>query len=233
MTTFTCQVILFDLDGTLIDSFIDADLCWSEWARSAGVPPGYDFDKLYGLRRSEIVLALLPRASPEEVAEHVERVRVAEREYTGNVTARPGALELLDGLPAGSWAIVTSNDREVAEARLRAAGLPLPDVLLGADQIERGKPDPQGLLLAAAMLGAPAAASLAIDDAPVGIDAARRAGMASIAVRFRHADTALTKANAIVSNVGCFTVQPQDGELVITVSNETEEHGAVHHLPAS
>jgi sugar-phosphatase len=216
MPCFVSRAIVFDLDGTLVDSYADAALCWTEWARSVGVG-AFEFAKVFGGRREEIVASLLPGLSNPEVATHVEQVRLAEQKQTSQVVARPGAAALLARLPPDRWAIVTSNDHLVAEARLRAAGLPMPRVLLSADEIERGKPDPQGLFRAASLLGVPVAEVVAIDDSPVGITSARAAGMPSIAVRFKHDDASLAAADAIVDNVGCLAVRLDRQNLTISV----------------
>lgn len=216
MVGFVSRAIVFDLDGTLIDSYADAVTCWTDWARSVGLS-AFDLDSVFGGRREEIVMSVLPNATPADVAAYAEQVRVAEAEHTSQVVARPGAAELLSRLPDDRWAIVTSNDDAVARARLEAAGLPAPRVLLSADEIERGKPDPQGLLRAASMLGVPAAEAVAVDDAPAGIASARAAGMPSIAVRFRHSDSSLEAADAIVDDVSCLAVRVDGYDIVISV----------------
>lgn len=203
----TCKAFLLDLDGTLIDSYPDAEQCWTDWARSVGAVNNFEFAKLYGRRRTEIILATLPGLSKSEVAMHAEQVRLAEREYTDNIVALPGAMELLSYLPESAWAIVTSNDREVAQARIRAAGLPMPRVLFGETEVKRGKPDPQGLLLAASALNTEAKSAVAIDDSPLGIEAASRAEMSSVAVRFRQDDRSLHKANFIIDNLSFLSVK--------------------------
>lgn len=213
----TCQAFLFDLDGTLVDSYVDAEACWRSWAASVGALERFDFNELYGRRRDEMISTLLPRLPPVESAEHAQAIRCAERESTSNVTALPGSASLLSKLPPGSWAIVTSNDRDVALARIRAAGLPVPSILLTSDEIERAKPDPQGLLLASSMLNVPAGRALAIDDSPVGIEAANRAQMQSIAVRFKHSDGSLQEADLIVDNLSCLNIKSVPDGFIVEV----------------
>lgn len=211
-----CKAILFDLDGTLVNSYIDAEICWTSWARSVGAIDRFDFSRIFGGRRSEIVLSVLPELSPAEVAVQAERVKLAERDQTTNVTPMPGAKELLDALRPNEWAIVTSNDREVALARIHAANLPTPDVLVSSDETKRGKPDPEGLLRAAAILDVDASSALAIDDSPVGIDAACRAKMSSIGVCYIHNETALKSATFVVTNVGYLSVSTSPCGLRVT-----------------
>ncbi len=201
MNTFY-RAVLLDLDGTLVDSYPDADHCWSDWARSVGVGESFDLAEHYGRKRADIVRTLLPQLTEPEIADHAERVRIAERGYTGRTVALPGALELLESLRDGQWAIVTSNDTEVAVARLRAAGLPVPRVLVSADDVKFAKPAPEGFLLAAHRLGFAPEETVAVDDSPIGIEAAITAGCTALGSRFRHDDAELSAAHAVYDNVG-------------------------------
>jgi sugar-phosphatase len=196
------QAILFDLDGTLVDSYQDADQCWSDWADSVGVGDVFDLSRYYGHKRADIIRDLLPHLSEAEIADHAEQVRRAEGRYTGRTVALPGARELLNSLPVDRWAIVTSNDTEVAKARLRAAGLPVPTVLVSQDDVTRAKPHPEAFLLGASRLGIAPPMAIAIDDSPIGIEAANAAGSVTIGVRFRHDDASLSAAHAIYDDVG-------------------------------
>lgn len=99
---------------------------------------------------------------------------------------RTWAAELLASLPRDRWAAVTSGGRELMSARLAAAGLPVPDVLVTAEDVDVGKPDPAGYLLAARRLGADPAECIVVEDAPAGLEAGRRAGCRVIAVATSH-----------------------------------------------
>jgi mannitol-1-/sugar-/sorbitol-6-phosphatase len=217
MRTIKCRAFLFDLDGTLVDSYIDAERCWTEWASSVGAAGNFRFAELYGRRRVEIIRVTLPDISADELAEHCERVRLAERENTSNVVALPGSIELLRSLPENSWAIVTSNDREVAQARIRAAEIPMPGILLSSDEVERGKPDPQGLLCAASMLNINVNSALVVDDSPVGIEAACRAHMPSVGVLFRHDFSSLYRADFIIRSLFCLSVERSSDGFVVAL----------------
>ncbi|WKX69170.1 HAD family phosphatase [Streptomyces sp. XD-27] len=199
--------ILFDLDGTLVDSYADAEDCWGEWAESVGVGDVFDLARFYGQKRSDIVRTLLPHLSEQEILDHAEQVRIAERARVAKVVALPGAAEVLASLPGDRWGIVTSNDTEVALARLRSAGLPAPDVIVSADDVVHPKPHPEGFLLAARKMGVDPASAVGIDDSPMGIAAARAAGLTTIAVRFRQEDSALREAHAIADGVGSLTFE--------------------------
>jgi sugar-phosphatase len=217
VATFQARVFLFDLDGTLINSYVDAEMVWHAWARSVGSGDGFDFPRLFGMRTFEVIGSVLPGVSQEELKRHAETVRLAELDHTDNVVALPGSLSLIHSLAPDSWAIVTSGDREVAQARVLAAGLPLPQVLLSAGDVERGKPDPQGLLMAAAALGVAPGECVAFDDSPVGIAAAKNAGMPAIAIRFKNDDAALAQADAIVDNLGQMIVTSEGGRYSIKI----------------
>jgi sugar-phosphatase len=101
----------------------------------------------------------------------------------GDVRPTPGALAALEGVPADRWAIVTSGDRRLASARIAAAGLPVPRVLVTSDDVAAGKPDPACYLLAAASCGVEPGRCLVIEDAPAGVAAGRAAGMAVLGLR--------------------------------------------------
>lgn len=218
------SAILLDLDGTLVDSYPDAEQCWGEWADSAGVGDRFDLGRYYGRKRHDIVRDLLPHLSEQEITAHAEHVRLAEREYTSRVVALTGARRLLDALPPERWAIVTSNDTEVAKARLTSAGLPVPGVLVSADDVGHPKPHPEGFLLAAERLGIAPGTALAVDDSPIGLAAARAAGMTTLAVRFRHDDASLRDADVIADNVGDISVRSTDDELVVEITGGHRGH---------
>jgi len=204
--------VLFDLDGTLVDSYADASDCWSAWAQSVGLGDDFDLARFYGGKRSDIVRSLLPSLPEEEIQRHAECVRLAERDRVAKVVALPGAAAVLAQLPPHRWAVVTSNDTEVARARLRSAGLPAPEVIVSADDVTRPKPHPEGFLLAAEKLGVAPALAVGIDDSPIGVAAAKEAGMTAVAVRFRHSDAELRSAHVIADGVGAIRFRcEQDG----------------------
>ncbi|MFF4648789.1 HAD-IA family hydrolase [Streptomyces sp. NPDC001380] len=196
------DALLFDMDGTLVDSTPAVVRCWLAWAAEYGLTPA-DFARIatHGRPAAEIIGDLLP---PERLAgggldaalRRIEELEVADTEGT---VALPGAVELLESLPAGSWAVVTSATRRLAEVRLKAAGLSAP-VLVTADDVVRGKPDPEPFLLGARMLDADPVSCVVLEDAPAGLAAARAAGMRSIAVTTTHPASDLA-ADAVVEGL--------------------------------
>lgn len=214
----TYHAVLFDLDGTLVDSYADAQDCWGEWADSMGLGNTFDLSKFYGQKRSEIIRSLLPHLPEREIEANTEAVRMAERSHVAKVVALPGVPEVLADLPSHRWGIVTSNDTEVTLARLRSAGLPVPDIIVSSDDVSQPKPHPEGFLLGAEKLGCRPSLAVAIDDSPIGITAAKNAGMTAIAVRFRHRDSELAEAHAVADNVGSIRFQAQLDGVTITVN---------------
>ncbi len=218
----SCVAILFDLDGTLLDSFASANRAWSSWAAEAGLGDGFSLQgRAHGRQRPDLIAELLPHLTRVQVLLHAEVVRGRERDDLAGVTAIPGAAELLASLPPERWAVVTSGDNEVARARLRAAGLPAPGVFVSADDLDRGKPDPAGYLLGAARLGVAPEDCLVIEDAEAGLEAARRAGMPAIATRWTSPEEALGYAEFVVDDLRPVSVEILAGRMTVAVKART------------
>jgi len=135
------------------------------------------------------------------VADEVAALEGTESHTTEGVYEVPGARELLERLPADAWAIVTSGVRSVATLRIRHTHLPMPRVLVCADEITRGKPDPEGYLTAAERLGKKPADCVVIEDTPAGLEAAGAAGMPSIGIVGTYPATALVMAELVVPSL--------------------------------
>ena len=180
--------ILFDLDGVLVDSTECVERSWRTWAASRGLDPERVMQVAHGRRTIETVALVAPHLS---VADEVAALEGVEAQTTEGVYEIPGARKLLERLPLDAWAIVTSGVRTVATLRIRHTGLPMPRVLVCADEITRGKPDPEGYLTAAARLGRAPADCVVIEDTPPGLEAARAAGMRSIGVAGTYPASAL------------------------------------------
>jgi mannitol-1-/sugar-/sorbitol-6-phosphatase len=177
MTVISPRGLLFDSDGVLVDSDASVRTAWTRWADQYGLGAGRVNDAVHGRRSADTVAALLPAEQVRDALADIDRYEV---EDAARVTALPGAADLLASLPGGSWAVVTSAVTALATARLAAAGLPLPEVLVTADAVERGKPEPEGYLTAAARLGIAPADCVVFEDAPSGIQAARAAAVGTV-----------------------------------------------------
>ena len=171
--------LLFDMDGTLISSLASAERIWSRWAQAHGLDVAAFLPTIHGVRSVETIRRLdLPGVDPEAEAAAITR---AEMEDVADIIEIPGARDFVTALPSGRWAIVTSAPRALAQRRLAAAGMPMPGLMIAAEDVTRGKPAPDCVLLAAERLGVAAADCLMFEDAPAGIQAAEAAG-ASVAV---------------------------------------------------
>lgn len=177
ITSELFDAVLFDNDGTLIDSRGPVVRSWLAWAADNGVPAA-SLVGFHGVPSSGIVAAVAPHLDPVAATADIDRRELADLE---GVVALPGAV---DAVSAVGWrgAIVTSASRELLSARLDAAGFTAPEVTVTADDITRGKPDPQPYLVAADRLGIDPARCLVIEDAPAGLRSGRAAGAATVAV---------------------------------------------------
>lgn len=190
------QALLVDLDGTLVDSSAPVSRAWTAFAKRHDLDPDEVDAFAQGRPSSETVRLLAPRADHAAEAALVEE---AETTDTDGIFALPGADDLLrSGYPL---AIVTSCSSQLADVRLRAAGLPRPEVVISSSTVTRGKPDPEGFLLGARRLNVTAALCAVLEDSPIGIEAGRAAGARVIALRTTHGDDALARADAIIDNL--------------------------------
>jgi sugar-phosphatase len=176
---------LFDMDGTILTSIVAAERVWAGWARRHGLDVEAFLPTIHGVRSVETVRRLgLPGVDPEAEAAEITRLEI---EDVAGVEAIAGAAAFLAELPVDRWAIVTSAPRALATRRLEAAGLPVPPVMITAEDVERGKPAPDCFLLAATRLGVPADQCLVFEDTPAGIAAAEAAGAAVMVITVTHA----------------------------------------------
>jgi mannitol-1-/sugar-/sorbitol-6-phosphatase len=191
-------VVLSDLDGVLVDSQASIMRAWRWWGERNGVARAAIDAVQHGRPSGEIIAALTPDldAATESVA-----LDGRQAEDVGDVVAHPGAADLLRAFGPDRIAVVTSCTAPLARARLAAAGLPVPAVLVTADRLTRGKPDPEGYLLAARQLGADPADCVVLEDAPAGVQAGRAAGMRVVALVTTHAPEELAGADERVGSV--------------------------------
>lgn len=173
----TFAAVLFDSDGTLIDSTSAVERSWARWTGRYGVDPA---DARHGVPVIEIVDELI---DPPLRAQALADIRRYELDDVDGVVPMPGAVEALSALDPARCAIATSCDRDLMEVRLAAAAIPAPPVVVTRTDVERGKPAPDPWLLAARLLGAPPDDCLVVEDSQVGVDAGRAAGCATLGLR--------------------------------------------------
>ncbi|ASO23092.1 sugar-phosphatase [Actinoalloteichus hoggarensis] len=207
---FVVAAVLFDLDGTLIDSTPAVTRCWRGWCDEFGIAPSILADS-HGRRAVEIIGEVLPAA---DVAEAVRRLDELELADLDGVTALPGAATALAALGAGQGAIVTSAVRTLALARLAAAGLVPPTTVVTADDVRVGKPNPEPYLTAARLLGVDPADCLVVEDAAAGVASARAAGMRVLGV-LTNPHVAGLDADLVVRGLDEVSWRSQDGSVAV------------------
>ena len=198
MPIFHCSAILFDLDGVLVDSTRSVDRQWRLWAERKGV----DSDKViaiaHGVRTIEVIKYVAPHLDAEAEVREIESREADDHE---GVNVMPGAADLVRTIPGGRWCVVTSGTRPLASARLQFGGLPVPEVLVTADDVVNGKPHPEPYLKGAKLLGVKPADCLVIEDAPAGIQSARAGGMKVIGITSTYPESQLSAADAVVEKL--------------------------------
>jgi sugar-phosphatase len=150
------------------------------------------------VRSVEVVRALRPDSDFVAEAAGIEDAQALDTE---GLRAIPGAAVALSSLREDRVAVVTSATRRLATARLAAAGIEPPAVMVTAEEVTRGKPDPEGYLAAARRLGVDPAEALVVEDAPPGIEAGRAAGAAVVGVTSTHAAEELAAADVVIETL--------------------------------
>ncbi len=195
---FICAAILFDLDGVLVNSTPAVARQWRLWAREHNISPEEVLRIAHGRRTVEVVRLLAPHLDADAESERIEK---READDVEGVAVVRGALELVSSLSDGLWAVVTSGTRYLATSRLGRHGLPIPKVLVTADDVQNGKPHPEPYLKGAQLLAVAPEECLVIEDAPAGIQSAHTSGMDVIAVSTTYPVGALSAADAIVNDL--------------------------------
>ena len=183
----------------LVDSTRAVDREWRDWARRKGVDGDAVMAIAHGVRTLEVIQRVAPHLDAGAEAALIENHEAGDQ--TG-VTVMPGAVDLLRSIPEGRWGVVTSGSRLLATNRLRYCGLPVPKVLVTADDVAHGKPHPEPYLKGAELLGFAPADCLVIEDAPAGIESARAGGMKVVGITSTYTADALTRADAVISGLG-------------------------------
>lgn len=177
----SASAALFDMDGTLVDSTAVVEAIWRDFCREHGVDEAVLVPWSHGRRTPDTVRHFLPGTDPDTVRAIVEDLESREQQTMTGVVEIPGARALLESLDL-PWAVVTSAPRQLAVRRMAEAGLPMPAVLVPADEVERGKPHPDSYLRAAELLGLRPADCVAFEDAEPGLRSALGSGARVVVV---------------------------------------------------
>lgn len=215
MSIFRCSAILFDLDGVLVDSTRSVERQWRAWARERGI----DGDKViavgHGVRAIEVIQTVAPHL---DALDEVRKLEKREADDRDGVVVMPGAIGLVQSIPQGRWCVVTSGTRDLASERLRLVGVPVPKIMITADDVVHGKPHPEPYLKAAKLLDFEPKECLVIEDAPAGIRSAQAAGMKVIGLASTYPESALGEADAVAEKLDRLRITFVDAHKMLMVS---------------
>ncbi|MFI5521344.1 HAD-IA family hydrolase [Streptomyces platensis] len=186
-TTLTARALLLDMDSTIVNSEAVVERCWRRWAAEQGLDGDEILQVVHGRQGWATMAALLPDRPMELNLADNRRMLAQETADMDGVVPVPGAPAFMAALAALPHALVTSADIALSDARMGAAGLPMPDVRITAESVSASKPDPEGFLKGAAELGFAPEDCLVFEDSEAGIEAGRAAGMRVVGVGDRAA----------------------------------------------
>lgn len=209
--------LLFDMDGVLVSSIGSVVRCWRIWAKMYDVPNAETYEVPHGMRAIDIIRTLRPDIDPLQGLREIEDLEIAD---TSDLKVLPGAKQLLESLPAERWAIVTSATRRLMLGRLEVAGLPAPERIVSADDVERGKPDPEPYRRGAELLGYRADECIVVEDAPSGVGAGKAAGSQVLGVVGTHTLAQLHQADWVVQSLEGVVATAHDGGLELRFTAE-------------
>jgi len=212
-----CKAFLFDLDGVLVDSRAIVERTWRRWAERHQIDPAPFLRIAHGRRARDTLRMVLPRLATDTEVEWLDAAELADREALRSV---PGAKELLASLPRDRWAIVTSCGRDLARLRLGSAGIPIPDVMLVAEEVKRGKPAPDGYRLGAERLGYAPPDCIVFEDAPAGIASGLAAGARVVGLTTTHVAADLSGVEATIPDFRGIHIRLQQDAFVVTLPSQ-------------
>ena len=216
---FSCQAILFDLDGVLVDSTLAVERVWRKWAAEHNVDPELVMENAHGRRSIETIRIVAPELDAEAENLRVENLEISDKE--GIVTI-PGAAALLSSLPSDRFSVVTSATAALASARLRYAGFPVPERMVTADDVVQGKPSPEPYLKGAATLGVVSKDCVVFEDTPAGVESGKAAGMRVIALTSTYPAAALSQADAVLESLVAVKASLENGMLRLELPQPTK-----------
>ncbi|MFJ2354960.1 HAD-IA family hydrolase [Frigoribacterium sp. NPDC087798] len=182
MTTLTCRAIVFDMDGTLVDSTALVERIWGDFAAEHQLDVVELLAFAHGRQTHDTVTRFLPRLPEGEARSLTDGLQAVEAGTRDGTVEIPGAAAFVASLPGDRVALVTSANHELARSRMAEAGVPWPAVVLASEQVAVGKPAPDGYLLAAELLGVDPGEVVVFEDAAAGLEAARASGASVVVV---------------------------------------------------
>lgn len=218
----TYSGFLFDLDGTLVDSLPAVERAWSNWAARQGIAADDVLAFIHGKQAITSLRHFMAGQSEEAIQAEFLALEQTEAKDTDGVQALPGAKALLSTLNELQipWAIVTSGSVPVAHARHKAAGLPQPAVFITAEQVVKGKPEPDPYLLGAKKLGLSPDVCVVVEDAPAGVLSGLNAGCAVIAANAPADTPRLNEVTIQLTSLESLVVTKlADGQFTLSTQN--------------
>ena len=217
-----CKGFLFDLDGTLVNSLPVVERAWCEWADRFGIAHDEVLNFIHGKQAITSLRHFMAGKSEAEIMAEFTRLEEIEANDTEGVVALPGAVELLNHLNQLQipWAIVTSGSVPVAHARHRAGGLPMPEVFVTAEQVTRGKPEPDPYLLGAKLLGLAPQECVVVEDAAAGVLSGLAAHCHVIAVNVPADSPRLDEVDFVLARLDEVTVVKRDDGVVVVARKD-------------
>lgn len=213
--------MLFDLDGVLVHSTQSIESAWQAWAAGHNLAWETVRPHVHGRHAVDTIRALLGDLADADIERQAQEVMWRQVSDTSELSAVAGMPDLVAAVSPGRWAVVTACSHELAVARLRATGYPVPDVLVTVDDGVAGKPDPAGYRLAADRLGA-SGRYLVIEDTAAGVAAGKAAGMAVIGLLTTHDPSALAAADVVVPDGRWLSATIKDGSIVVELLSTPE-----------
>ena len=215
--TLTCRAVLFDMDGTLVDSSRVVEGACGWWAKRHDIP----LEAVLSFSHGRPTIATMEHFLPgRDHAQELDEMGLYEETELEGIVAVPGAMQVVRALQNHPWAIVTSARRTLAQTRVTAAGLPVPKVIVPADEIRNGKPHPEGFLRAAELLGVPPGECLVFEDTRPGIEAGMNAGMQVVAILTTVTSNQL-RHRPLIRDFRDVAIQPEGDHLKVDVTDAT------------
>lgn len=210
-----CRAILFDLDGVLVDSAAVVERVWNRWRERHGLDLPDLVRRAHGRRSMETIREVAPHLDADAEVRWLENAELSDTE---GLAALPGAHEALTALAERERAVVTSGGRPLATLRLGHVGLPIPKVLITAEDLREGKPSPEGYLAAAERLRIDPTDCIVVEDTPPGIEAGNAAGARVVAVATTFPVERLRHAERIVPSLAALALKRRDGVITLHAS---------------
>jgi sugar-phosphatase len=199
--SITTKALLIDLDGTLVDSTIAVEAAWRWAADQLSIPFTQLAPYIHGIPADHALELAVPTLDEAERRRLSSEILTRQADSSADVPPMPGAVQFLNSLPIGSWAVVTSGSVDLAESSIHKAGLPEPPILITADDVQTGKPDPEPFIRAMGVLDVSADECIVIEDSPHGIASGMAAGIRVLAVGTTFRPHLLNEASWVVPSL--------------------------------